>query len=191
MNASFSYQRGEEFCFGISYAFDLTKPLFGGKNLPKTADVISSDWADTDLELMAASIQSALGKKGFGLRNVVVLVGDKKIHLAFENIGYSSQAEGIARAMILAANMTPWDTTVFSCSPMVRGVPVARIELNREQLALIRLKKFTLYDIQKASYTWAPKTKYGTLPDETWQTMAGPGKSAKNGAADIRIALAL
>ena len=191
LNASLSYQRGEEFCFGVNYAFDLTKPLFGGVNKPKTAEPLTSGWADTDTEAMASSIQSELGKKGFGLRNVVVLAGDRNVHIAFENIGYSSQAEGIARAVILAAYMTPWDTERFSCSPMVRGAPVVRVELSGEQLALVRLKKFTLHDIQKSSYSWAPKTRYGTLPEQTWQVMAGPGESVRNGAAEIRVALAL
>ena len=189
LNGSISYQRGEEFCFGINYSYDFTKPLFGGKNKVKLSETPSTDWADTDIEKMASSLQKELGKKGFGLRNVVVLTGDKKVHVAFENIGYSSQTEGTVRTMILAAGALPWDTELFSCSPMVRGEPVTRIELNREQISLIRLKKFNAYDLSRSSVTWAPKTKYGTLPGEDWNTMAGPGESINNGTADIRVAL--
>jgi len=190
LNGSLSYQRGEEFCFGINYAFDLTKPIFGGKNPPTAPDPVSTDWAKTDIKEMAVSLQDSLGQKGFGLRNIIVLTGDKKIHIAFENIGFSSQAEGTARAIILAAHKIPWDTETCSFAPMVRGNPVSRIELNTEQLALIRMHKFNAYDIPKNAVVWAPKTKYGTLPDETWETMAGPGKTIKNGAAEIRVALA-
>lgn len=190
LNGSLSYQRGEEFCFGLNYQFDLTKPVFGEKNKPDISIPISTDWADTDIPQMAVTLQSALGRKGYGLRNVVVLAGDHKVHTAFENIGYSSQAEGTARAIILAAHMIPWDTKTFSCSVMVRGNPVSRIELNTEQLALIRLKKINEYDIQNSAITWAPNTKYGTLPDESWDTMAGPGSSINNGTAQVSVALA-
>ena len=190
LNGSLSYQRGEELCFGVSYAYDLTKPLFGRKGKPETDTPVGTDWADTDLRDMAVSLQAALGQKGFGLRNVVVLAGDHKVHAAFENIGYSSQAEGTARAVILAAYKIPWDTETFSCSVMVRGDPVSRIELSTEQLALIRMQEFSVYDMRKDAISWAPKTKYGTLPGETWETMAGPGKSIKNGAAELRAELA-
>ena len=190
LNGSISYQRGEEVCFGLNYEYDFTKPLFGGENKAKLSETPSTDWANTDIKKMTSALQKELGKKGFGLRNVVVLADDKKVHISFENIGYSSQTEGTARTMILAAGALPWDTEVFSCSPMVRGNPVSRIELNREQIALIRLKKFNAYDLSRKSVTWAPKTKYGTLPDEEWQIMAGPGDSVNNGRAEIRIALA-
>ena len=190
LNGSLSYQRGEEFCFGLSYAFDLTKPVFGGKNKAKIEETLFSDWDETDIEKTASELQIELGKKGFGLRNTVVLAGDKKVHVAFENIGYSSQAEATARVIILTAHKIPWDTEVCSFSTMVRGNPVSRIEMNTEKMALIRLHALNAYDLNNDSARWAPKTKYGTLLDEEWQVMAGPGESIRNGTADIRIALA-
>ncbi|NLD04543.1 MAG: YjbH domain-containing protein [Synergistaceae bacterium] len=190
LNGSLSYQRGEEFCFGLSYAFDLTKPVFGGKNKAKIDEPLLTDWDKTDIEKTASELQAELGKKGFGLRNTVVLAGDKKIHVAFENIGYSSQAEAAARVIILTAHKIPWDTEVCSFSTMVRGNPVSRIEFNTEKMALIRLHELDAYDLNNESAGWAPKTKYGTLPGEEWQVMAGPGESIRNGTADIRIALA-
>ena len=190
LNGSLSWQRGEEFCFGLSYAFDLSKPVFGGKNKAETPEPLLTDWNETDLEKMASELQSELGKKGFGLRNTVVLAGDKKVHVAYENIGYSSQAEAAARAIILTAHMIPWDTEICSISSMVRGTPVSRIELNTEKMALIRLHKLNAYDLEEKAVKWAPKTRYGTLPGEEWKMMAGPGESIRNGSADIRIALA-
>lgn len=190
LNGSLSWQRGEEFCFGLSYAFDLSKPVFGGKNRAEAPEALLTDWDETDIEKMASDLQAELGKKGFGLRNTVVLAGDKKVHVAYENIGYSSQAEAAARAIILTAHMIPWDTEVCSISSMVRGTPVSRIELNTEKMALIRLHKLNAYDLEDKSAVWAPKTKYGTLPGEEWKVMAGPGESIRNGSADIRIALA-
>ena len=190
LNGSLSYQRGEEFCFGLSYAFDLTKPLFGGTRKSISKAPLTTDWKDTDTEKMASELQSELAQKGFGLRNIVVLAGSKKIHVAFENIGYSSQTEALARTIILAANMIPWDTETCSFSTMVRGRPVSRTELGTEQMALIRLHEFNAYDLSEKAVSWAPDTRYGTLEGEEWTTMAGPGESLKNGSADIRVALA-
>ena len=190
LNGSISYQRGEELCFGLSYAYDFTKPIFGGKTKTQTSEPTFSDWAKSDIPQIALSLQKELGKQGFGLRNVVVLTGDKKVHIAFENIGYSSQTEGVVRALILAAGALPWDTESLSCSPMVRGVPVSRIELKGEQISLVRLKKINAYDIGRDAVTWAPKTKYGTLPEEKWLSIYGPCESITKGAYEVRIALA-
>lgn len=190
LNGSISYQRGEELCLGMSYAYDFTKPVFDGSRKAKEKEPLMATWDSCDETAVISAFQAELGKKGFGLRNVVVLASDRKVHVAFENIGYSSQAEGTARVILLASAMLPWDTSVFSCSPMVRGNPVSRVELTGEQLSLIRLKKFTPYDIAKSSFTWAPKTKYGTFSDEEWTVMAGPGESIKNGMMEVRVALA-
>jgi len=190
LNGSLSWQRGEEFCFGLSYTFDMRKPVFGGKIKKDERLPLLTDWAETDIEKMASELQSELAKEGFGLRNTVVLAGERKVHIAFENIGYSSQTEALARTVILAAESIPWDTEICSFSVMIRGVPAVRAELNTQQLALIRMKEFNSNDLAKDTVSWAPNTRYGTLPDETWNTMAGPGKSITKGAAEIRIALA-
>ncbi|MDO5115130.1 MAG: YjbH domain-containing protein [Synergistaceae bacterium] len=187
---SLSYQRGEELCFGISYAYDLNKPLFGGSHPPKAVEPLTSDWKDTDIKKIAAELQEKLGKKGFGLRNVVVLAGDKRVHVAFENIGYASQSQAMARAIIEASRMIPWDTESFTCVLMARGLPVSRLELNTEQMALVRMDKIREFDIGRKNYSWADKTKYGTLPDSKWEIMAGPGESIRNGWGEIRAALA-
>lgn len=190
LDGSVSWQRGEEFCFGLSYNFDLSKPLAGSRKKIEKKDPTSADWADADIGAMVSSLQRELGKKGSGLRNVVVLAGDRKVHVAFENIGYATQAEGVARAAVLAAQTLPWDTDVFSCAVMLRGAAVARIELNRSQLALIRLGKLTVSDLPRDFAAWAPKTKYGVLPGETWQYAAGPGDTIHTGELEIRAALA-
>jgi len=190
IDGSLSYQRGEELCFSVGYEFDLTKPLFGRVKKASAPEPSGNDWESTDIDEMASSLQKELAKKGFGLRNVVVMAGNRKVHVAFENIGYSSQAEGTARVIILASHMIPWDTQLFSCSPMVRGNPVSRIEMGTEQLALVRMRKLEAYDMREASISWAPKTRYGTKPGEEWEAVAGPGASIENGRAEIRAEIA-
>ena len=187
---SLSYQRGEELCFGVSYAYDLSRPIFGGKHPPKPGEANSKDWDSCDIRKLTADLQETLGARGFGLRNVVVLAGDKTIHAAFENIGYASQTQAVARAIITASRNIPWDTESFTCAVMVRGTPVSCVSLNQEQMSLIRMDKFRAFDIERRSFSWAEKTKYGTPPGTKWDVMAGPGESRRNGWGEIRAALA-
>ena len=188
---SLSYQRGEELCFGVSYAYDLSRPLFGGKHPPKLQEAITSDWDKTALPEMAERLQQTLGTRGYGLRNVVVLTGDKKVHIAYENIGYASQSQALARVLLHASRALPWDCDKLTVVTMVRGIPVADVALNQQQLALARMEKLKAFDLNRRDFSFAQKTKYGTEPDSEWQFMAGPGESKSNGWGEIRAALAV
>lgn len=187
---SLSYQRGEELCFGVSYAYDLSRPLFGGTRPPKPGGANTAGWAECDINKIAAELQETLGARGFGLRNVVVLAGGKRVHVAFENIGYASQSQAIARAIITASRKIPWDAESFSCVAMVRGAPVSRVTLNTEQMALVRMDKFREFDIDRGAYSWTDKGQYGVDKRAEWTVMAGPGESRRRGWAEIRAALA-
>lgn len=187
---SLSYQRGEELCFGVSYAYDLNKPLLGGKHPPKPGEVSATDWDKTDIKQMASSLQEVLGARGFGLRNVVVLAGEQRVHIAYENIGYASQSQALARVIIYASRKIPWDAESVSFVMMARGVPVSFVKLNKEQMALVRMDKLAPFDIEPSDYSWADKAKYGIPLNSQWDVMAGPGESRSNGWGEIRAALA-
>lgn len=193
INATVSYQRGEELCYGFYYSFDLSKPIFGKKRdkpIVEDPDRDVPSWNEVDLQAMAERLQELLGAKGSGLRDVAVFVGDKRVLVAYENIGFSSQAEALARVMVISSWNLPWDIETFSVVPRVRGRATSRVDVSGSQLGLLRMGKLNRYDGNAADFYWVSRSLWGTKENETWNIMVGPGKSRRNGSAEVKVALA-
>jgi hypothetical protein len=188
VDASLSYQRGDEWCFGLSYNFDLTKP-FMGKNKkkyahPESADVTLPDWESTDLEAMADKIVTYVGEH-IGVRDVEVFAGDGKVLVAYENIGYSSQAEAMARVLTLTSFLLPWDTEQLYLAAKVRGEAVTVLEVPGYQCGLLRLGDIHATDLGGARIYWAGKDLF----EQEWQVHAGPGKTGHKGNSEFKAML--
>ncbi|SMG16641.1 YjbH domain-containing protein [Dethiosulfovibrio salsuginis] len=190
LSVSLSRQRGDQWCWNFSYAFDVNKPLFGGKKSPvaKPEDGKVIAWEETTPEDMSLNLVEAIGSS-IGVRDVNILVGDKKVLIAYENIGYSSQAEALTRVMVMASWLVPWDADTVSFVPRVRGVPVVRVDVPGSQLGLIRLGELNRHDRRSAAIRWATGSRLSVDPDEDWEFFRKPGKTLHKGQNDFKIML--
>ncbi len=188
VDASLSYQRGEEWCFGFSYNFDLTKPFFGKNkkkyDVPAEEDVTIPDWDDTDLEDLAEKISEYTGDR-IGVRDVEVFIGDRKVLVAYENIGYTSQAEAMARVLTLTSLLLPWDTETLFLVPRLRGEAISVLEVPGYQCGLLRLGDISATDVAGAEITWAGADLFG----KKWPVHYGPGRSGHKGNSEFKAML--
>lgn len=192
VNLGASYQRGDELCFSLSYDFDLTRPFFGGKK--KKYQVLPQDemelpaWDEIDPEEMGQELAETIGKMA-GIRSVeVYLSEDRKILVAYENMGYSSQAEAASRVMALASCMVPWDMEELILAPRVRGEYISAVSIPGYQCGLYRLWDLSATDMNAAGITWFDQKMLEH--DGYWRKVAGPGKSAEKGKNELKAALA-
>ena len=190
LSVSLSHQRGDQWCWNFSYAFDVSKPLFGGRKSPiaKPEDGKVIAWSETTPEDMSLNLVEAIGSS-IGVRDVNVLVGDKKVLIAYENIGYSSQAEALTRVMVMASWLVPWDAETVSFVPRVRGVPIVRVDVPGSQLGLIRLGELNRHDGRSAKVRWATGSRFSVDPGEEWSFFRKPGKTLHKGQNDFKIML--
>lgn len=188
VDASLSYQRGDELCFGLSYNFDLSKPFFGknkkGYAVPESADITLPDWKDTDPDSLAGRILEYVGEK-IGVRDVEVFTEDKKVLVAYENIGYTSQAEAMARVLSLTSFLLPWDTETLYLVAKVRGEAVTVLEVPGYQCGLLRLGDIHATDLEGAFISWAGKDLF----DRDWKGHAGPDNTIHKGAHELKAML--
>lgn len=196
LDASVSYQRGEEWCWGLSYRFDLSRPLFGGRKPerfePEAYEVVG--WDEADFALIAGRIIGDI-QNNLGIRDIHVFFGDRRVLVAYENIGHASQAEAMARALLLTAFHLPWDVEELVVVPRVRGQSLVRLSVPGEQCGLLRLQRMNRYDGSGAAVAWTDGDPYGREADESWPLHYGPDGSQKKGrttaklmvTADVRI----
>ncbi|HPJ27191.1 MAG TPA: YjbH domain-containing protein, partial [Synergistaceae bacterium] len=191
---SLSYQRGEELSFGFSYAFDCNNPpffKFGNKSskekeLPVPGKPGVPDWDNTDPEKLAADIFQGL-EECVKVRDVEILMGDRTLLVAYENIGYASDAEALARVFAVVANVAPWDMDTLSLVPRLRGVPVVRADFPGSQAALLRMGRISRYDAPEARIAWAPSgTSLGERPEESWR-LQSHAALRKRGQSSFKI----
>ncbi len=182
-----SRQRGEEWCFSVSYNFDFSRPLLGGRkkrcSRPPDEDVLLPDWERTDLKKLSSRLVDELGEN-LGVRDVEVLIGERKILLAYENIGYSSQAEAMARVIYHTSFLLPWDVKVMTLVVKVRGDPVARVDVPGSHVALLRMGEILVNDSRETEVTWFMD---GLVEDgEKWFFCTGPGDTKVKGVSEFR-----
>lgn len=196
LNASVSYQRGEEWAWGLSYQLDVTRPLFGGRKKgaeePEVYDILA--WDEADPAEVAGRIISDI-QNHLGIRDIHLFFGDRRVLVAYENIGHASQAETLARALLLICYHLPWDVEELVVVPRVRGESLVRMSLSGEQCGLMRLRKTNHYDGSVAAVSWTDGDAYGRMTGENWPLHYGPDGSQKKGrttaklmvTADVRI----
>ena len=187
IDASVSYQRGDEWCFGLSYEFDLDKPFFNRDKkrkyaTPESADITLPDWDETDLDELADKILEYVGTS-VGVRDVEVMVGGRKILVAYENIGYTSQAEAMARVLTITSFLLPWDIENLYLVPKVRGRAVSVLTVPAYQCGLLRMGDLNATDLAGAKLSWASEKLLG----EGWNIHAGPGRTKHKGTGEFKI----
>ncbi len=187
LDLGISRQRDEEWSLSVSWNLDFSKPVFGGRkkrcSRPPDEDILLPDWNRTDLNKLSARLVEELGQN-LGIRDVEVLIGEKKILLAYENIGYSSQAEAMARVIYHASFILPWDVKVMTLVVKVRGDPVARVDVPGSHVALLRMGEILVNDNRETEVTWF---RNGLVEDgEKWFFCSGPGDTEAKGVSEFR-----
>src|SRR6056297_791170 len=189
VDVSASYQRGNEFCFALSYNLDLTNPIFGGnkpeyKGVP-TEDMKVPDWENAHLEEVALEIVQSAGA-GSGVRDVEVFMGERKVMIAYENMGYSSQGEAMARMMVLASSLLPWDVDEVIFVVKLRGRFVTMVRVPGYQCGLLRLRDISYGDLNGSEVSWFNDD---LLSMTKWEVKAGPGETEVKGRNEIKAML--
>ncbi|MDR3166069.1 MAG: YjbH domain-containing protein [Synergistaceae bacterium] len=157
MEASLSWQRGEEFVFSLSKMFDLNGPFLTEKRSPDYGVPGApriAQWKDTDPEKLGDDILEALSRH-VRVRDVEVAVSEGGILVAYENYGHASDAEAMVRVLVLVAAISPHVESV-TLIPRLRGIPAVCAEFPGEVLFGIRARDFEVCDIlREASFSWA------------------------------------
>jgi hypothetical protein len=155
-----SWQRGEELVFSISQSFSMDGQFFKGSGALKDNSYGEpgsprvAEWEDIDPKGIGEGIIDALSQH-VRVRDVEVAVGDRRIVAAYENYGYSSQAEAMVRVLIVIAAISPHLDEVHLI-PRVRGVPVVLASFPGETLYAIRSRDLSQSDpLASASFTWS------------------------------------
>ncbi|MCF7936374.1 MAG: YjbH domain-containing protein [Synergistales bacterium] len=169
-DVSVSYQRGDEFCFGMSYNYDLNKPIFGGRRIKgPDGEPRLPAWDELGDRGVAASLLEAL-REYRPAANVTVRANPRKqVLVGYDNIGESSQAICMAHVTAIAALVLPWDTERLTVAVQTMGVPFVRVDIPGSQLADLRLGRLGTQDHRAARVMYVPKgSRYGEIKDETW-----------------------
>lgn len=165
---SLSWQRGDKIVFSISQAFDMKGPyLFGSKKKeydapgkPRTAQ-----WRDIDPEKLGEEIIEALSEF-VRVRDIEVAISDKKVYVAYENYGHSSQADAMVRILVVMAAVLPHVDSMHLI-PRVRGVPIAEAEFPGETLFDVRARNIEAEQfVRNAVFTWADKNFFQNQQEE-------------------------
>jgi hypothetical protein len=189
MHGSVSWQRGEEFVFSLSQTFSLDGPFFKGRETPKSRSYEApgghraAEWRDIDPERISDSIIEALSRY-VRVRDVEVAVGDRKILVAYENYGHSSQAEAMVRVLVVIAAISPHLDEVCLVQRL-RGVPVVSAVFSGDTLYAIRTRSFEIgQPFDSARFTWADRDFLDDLGGE-WVFRSG-GSLRKRANQDIK-----
>jgi hypothetical protein len=174
-DVSVSWQRGDEWCLGISQRFDLRKPFFGGKK-PRFAaaeEPLAESWAAADPAVIAGGLQEAVAGT-LGLRGARVMASPYRVLVAFEAPAYGA-ADAAARIAALASGLLPRGTDEMSVVFLLRGVPAVRLDIPGSVLDDLRQHRVDPELPRKANASWVgSKSLLGEREGETWTTDPGP-----------------
>lgn len=179
---SVSYQRGDELSITAFRPFDLRDlPIFGGKKRSMKGTQINTllSWSETNPSNLITELTSVIPKR-IGVRNVKVRANpeERNLLISYENIGYSSEAEAMARVLYLASHLIPWDTEAVTLEAQVRGTAVMRVNIPGEHCALLRLNELRKEYAQEATAYWTdPNLK--ERESGQWTLEEGPSEEEK------------
>nr|MCR4818205.1 YjbH domain-containing protein [Fretibacterium sp.] len=157
--ASFSYQRGEEFVVTLSQRLNLNGPLLFSESSRKRrincpGDVRIPEWKDVTPGELMDRIEKGL-EKYVRVRDVDIEIGNRTVLVAYENYGHASHAEAMVRVLVVLSAVLPQTDTVILV-PRVSGVPVVRAEFPGYLLFDIRARSLRGTDfLQPAVFNWA------------------------------------
>ena len=160
MEGSVSRQRGDEWAFSISQRINLAGPFFGDSrrhfSAPGEARIL--DWDSAESEELIARLKSGL-EKYTRIRDVDIKIEEtdtgRRLLLAYENYGYSSHAEAMARILVVLSAILP-DTDELVLIHKNAGIPVVRASFPGELLFDLRARSLREENsIHSAVFTWA------------------------------------
>ncbi|MDR3354900.1 MAG: YjbH domain-containing protein, partial [Synergistaceae bacterium] len=130
-----------------------------------------AEWADTDPERICESIVEALSQY-VRVRDIETAVGERKILVAYENYGHSSQAEAMVRVLVVIAAVSPHLDEV-RLVPRVRGIPVISAVFPGDTLYAIRTRSLAQASpLESARFEWAERGLMSDL-DAEWVFYGG------------------
>ena len=157
---SVSYQRGYEWVFGISQRIDLSGPYIGDakKNYDVPCDARVPIWDGVDKEELLAKLKDGL-EKCLRVRNVDIKLEEsekgRKLYLAYDNYGYSSNAEAMTRILVMLSGIMP-ETDELILIHKNNGVPVVKASFPGTLLFDIRSKNLRDENpLHTAIFAWA------------------------------------
>jgi hypothetical protein len=177
-----SYQRGDELSITAFLPFDLRDlPIFDNKKRPMedvSIDALPS-WSETNPSNLVSTLTEVIPER-LGVRNVKVKANLEKRELliSYENIGYSSEAEAMARVLYLVSHFIPWDTEAVTLEAQVRGAPIVRVAIPGEHCALLRLNELRKEYSQEATACWAD-TMLEEEENHQWTLQEGPSEEKR------------
>jgi hypothetical protein len=174
-DVSVSWQRGSEWCLGLSQRFDLGRPFFGGRKprFARADEPLAESWAGADLAGLVTGLQESLSGK-LGLRGVRVLVSPYRALVAFEAPA-NGTPDAIARAAVLAADLLPRGTESMAVVPLLRGIPAVRLEIPGSSLDELRQGRLDPGLPRSVKASWVERSSLlGEREGETWATDPAP-----------------
>ena len=177
---SVSWQRGDEWCFGISQRFDLYRPFFGGRKprFPRAESALAETWTGADLGSLADGLKQSLTEK-LGLRGTRVLVSPYLVLVAFE-APENGTADLLARTAALVADLLPRGTGSLSLVPLLRGVPAVRLDVPGSALEDLRQGRVDPSLPESVRASWCEKgSLLGEREGEEWDTDPAPANPWK------------
>lgn len=159
MEGSISYQRGNEWVFGISQKINLNGPFLGNhkKNYGAPGDMRVAEWEDIESDILISKIQSGL-EKYVRVRDVDVKLDSSnhshKLYLSYENYGYSSHAEAMTRVLVVLAAVMP-ETDELILIHKNAGIPIVKASFPGSLLFDIRARSLRKEDtLNTAIFGW-------------------------------------
>ena len=169
-DASVSYQRGNEWVVGVSQKINLSGPFFGTarKHYGTPGDKRSATWEDVASQDLVAQIKSGI-EKFVRVRDVDVEIYNKnnshKLKIAYENYGYSSQAEAMTRMLVLLSAVMP-ELDELTLIHKNAGVPIVKATFPGSLLFDIRAKSLRNKEpINTALFGWVESEDIIRNPD--------------------------
>ena len=181
MQASASYQRGNQFVFSISQRIDLKGPFFGEhkKEYGTAGASRFPEWKDTQREEILSRIKSGI-EKYVRVRDVDIKLEEfadeenedseevrTRLTLGYENYGYSSHAEAMTRIIVLLSSILP-ETDELVLIHKNAGIPVVSANFPGKLLFDIRARSLPKEDpVNAAIFSWAGSDSKIEDADET------------------------
>ena len=163
MEGSVSRQRGDEWAFSISQRINLNGSIFGDPresfksfNAPGDARLVT--WDDVNSEDLISRIKSGL-EKYVRIRDVDIKLENTedghKLSLAYENYGYSSHAEAMARVLVILSAVMP-ETEEFVLIVKRADVPIVQAAFPGSLLFDMRARNLREDDpLHSAVFSWS------------------------------------
>lgn len=161
LQGALSYQRGSEWAFTVSQKIHLGGPIIGDgrKKFNAPGDFRCPNWEDTESQDLLLRIKEGINKFA-RVRDVVIKLEEsedetRNLSLSYENYGYASHAEAMARVLIVLSAVMP-ETDSVTLIAKNASVPVVKAVFPGSLLFDLRAR--SLRDdnaISSAEFSWA------------------------------------